>query len=163
MVTTENVESITITRNFSFFKNVPDFRTSREEQSTDNGPQSQLNGAPARRQTPSVRESAQPSLLTMFWNYSELFYKDIFCYSIPYSVRFTFGHVHILPLIHNCLASVCGIPLRNSLQSGEGCSLVTIYGIVLCRLGIPHERARGCQIGVVSMENKRRLSLIRTP
>ena len=56
--------------------------------------------------TPSVRESAQPSLLTMFWNKSELFYKDIFCYSIPYSVWFTFGHVHILRLIHSCLASV---------------------------------------------------------
>ena len=32
----------------------------------------------------------------------------------------------------------------------------------MCRLGIPDERARGCQIGVVSMENKRQLSLLRT-
>ena len=56
MVTTENVESITITRNFSFFKSLPDFRTSCEEQSTDNGPQSQLNGAPARRYPQRARE-----------------------------------------------------------------------------------------------------------
>ena len=39
-------------------------------------------------------------------------------------------------------------------------SVATIYGIVLCRLGFPDVRARGCQIGVVSMQiKKRRLSI----
>ena len=56
MVTAENVEGITITRKFSFFKSVPDFKTSCEEQCTDNGPESQLNGAPARRYPQRARE-----------------------------------------------------------------------------------------------------------
>ena len=143
MVTVENVEGITITRNFSFFKNVPDFKTSTVAAKWY-----------ARETLPQRAESAQPSLLTMFWNYSELFYKDIFCYSIPYSVRFTFGDVHILRLIHSCLPSVCGILSKVERD---------VVSFALCRLGILDERARGCQIGVVSMENKRRLSLIRTP
>lgn len=67
MVTAENVEGITITRNFSFFKNVPDFKTSTVAAKWY-----------ARETLPQRAESAQPSLLTMFWNYSELFYKDIF-------------------------------------------------------------------------------------
>lgn len=41
MVTAENVEGVPITRNYSLFKSVPDFKTSCEEQknSTDDGPQ----------------------------------------------------------------------------------------------------------------------------
>ena len=41
MVTAENVEGAPITRNYSFLKSVPDFKTSCEEQkkSTDDGPQ----------------------------------------------------------------------------------------------------------------------------
>ena len=41
MVTAESVEGVPITRNYSFFKSVPEFKTSCEEQknSTDDGPQ----------------------------------------------------------------------------------------------------------------------------
>ena len=57
MVTAENAEGVPVTRNSSFFKNVLDFKTSREGQgdSHGDGPPSQLNVAPARRY-PSVRE-----------------------------------------------------------------------------------------------------------
>ncbi|PFX14400.1 Uncharacterized protein K02A2.6 [Stylophora pistillata] len=51
MVTAENAEGVPITRNSSFFKSVPDFKISSEEQenSYGDGPPLQLDGAPARR------------------------------------------------------------------------------------------------------------------
>ena len=48
-------------------------------------------------------------------------------------------------------------------DGGGNSSVVTIYGIVLWRIGIPDGEARGCQIGVASMVNKRRLFWLRTP
>lgn len=71
--------------------------------------------------------------------------------------------IYIVPVYSRLLLSnkktfVLGYALSLPLYS-----VVTIYGIVLSRLGFPDVGARGCQIGVVSMENKSRLLLLRTP
>ena len=49
--TAKNAEGVPVTKNSSFFKSVPDFKTSREgqEDSYGDGPPLQLNCAPARR------------------------------------------------------------------------------------------------------------------
>ena len=66
MVTAENAAGVPVTRNSSFFKSVPDFKTSREgqEDSYVDGPPSQLIGAPARRYPHLAR-----ALLTKFADY----------------------------------------------------------------------------------------------